>query len=75
MVWLTREANNSLLICVVLELGHLVNHGDGHCGVFLFYAKNYIFRDSLSTSLVEKGLIVMKTATKMPLPMFIELKF
>ena len=68
MVWLTREANSSLLDCAVLELGRLVNHGDGHCGVLLFDAKNYIYRDSLSTSLVEKGLIVIKTATKIPLP-------
>lgn len=67
MVWLTREANSNFLACTVLELGHLVNHGDGHHMVVcsLFNAKIYIFRDSLSSSLVEKGLIVMKTATKM----------
>lgn len=64
----SQEKQTAVSACVVLELGRLVNHGDGHCGVLLFYAKNYISSDSLSTSLVEKGLIVIKTATKIPLP-------
>lgn len=68
MVWLTRKANSSLLACALLELGCLVNRGDGHCGVLLFYAKNYISRGSLSTSLVEKGLMVIKTATEISSP-------
>lgn len=30
LVLLTTEAASSLPACVVLELGHLGNHGDGH---------------------------------------------